>query len=501
MTIEEIRVRIAQGEDSRTQFKRGPIGVSKLATELAAFSNAEGGAIFFGVDDEGTVIGLDKAEKKALDKELSNAANDNVRPSVYPRTEFHTIDGKQILVVNVPEGVSKPYADKMGNFWTKSGPDKRRITAREELQRLLQASLLIHADELPVPKTSASDVDLYHLGEFLEKVYGISASDVLTPGKIDLPQKLQNLGFLTGSQLTLAGLMLFGKDPQRYVPVNMVKAVAFVGNSPAGTQYRDSEDIKGSLRDMYKATMNFITRNLHHVQAGRDFNTLGELEIPEGAIQELVVNMFLHRDYFVSSPWRVMIFDDRVELVSPGSLPHHLDIEKIKAGVSVVRNPLIFSFATREMPYRGLGTGVMRAIELGAKVSFVSDRELNVFKSVIRREPVNGDETVNETVHEPVNGDETVNETVNEPVNCDETVNETVHEPVNETVNQDDDLLKSSMEQVLQIVKNEPGVRRPQLLKSIKASRATLTRAIVALQAAHKIEFRGAPKNGGYYCI
>lgn len=253
----------------------------------------------------------------------------------------------------------------------------------------------------------------------------------------------------------------------------MVKAVTFVGNSPAGTQYRDSEDIKGSLRDMYKATMQFITRNLHHVQAGRGFNTLGELEIPEGAIQELVVNMFLHRDYFVSSPWRVMIFDDRVELISPGCLPNHLDIEKIKAGVSVVRNPLIFSFATREMPYRGLGTGVMRAIELGAQVAFVSDRELNVFKAVIRREPVNGDETVNETVNEPVN----------------------------ETVNQDDDLLKSSMEQVLQIVKNEPGVRRPQLLKSIKASRATLTRAIVALQAAHKIEFRGAPKNGGYHCI
>ena len=465
-------MRIAQGEDSRTQFKRGPIGVSKLATELAAFSNAEGGVILFGVDDDGTVVGLDKAEKKALDKELSNAANDNVRPSVYPRTEFHTINGRQILVVSVPEGVSKPYADKAGNFWTKSGPDKRRITAREELQRLLQASLLIHADELPVQKTSVSDVDLYHLGEFLEKVYGISASDVLTPGKIDLPQKLQNLGFLTGSQLTLAGLMLFGKDPQRYVPVNMVKAVAFVGNSPAGTQYRDSEDIKGSLRDMYKATMNFITRNLHHVQAGRDFNTLGELEIPEGAIQELVVNMFLHRDYFVSSPWRVMIFDDRVELISPGCLPNHLDIEKIKAGVSVVRNPLIFSFATREMPYRGLGTGVMRAIELGAQVSFVSDRELNVFKAVIRREPVNGDETVNETANEPVN----------------------------ETVNPADDLLKFSMEQVLQIVKNEPGVRRPQLLKSIKASRATLTRAIVALQREGKVEFRGAPKNGGYYC-
>lgn len=109
--------------------------------------------------------------------------------------------------------------------------------------------------------------------------------------------------------------------------------------------------------------------------------------IPEGVIQELVVNMFLHRDYFVSSPWRVMIFDDRIELISPGCLPNRLDIEKIKAGVSVARNPLIFSFATKEMPYRGLGTGIRRALELGAKIDFGSDREQNLFKAILWKPP------------------------------------------------------------------------------------------------------------------
>lgn len=385
MTNEEITSRIAQGEDSRTQFKREPIGVSKLAAELAAFTNAEGGVILFGVDDGGEIVGLNAAMKKTLERDLANAANDGVRPAVYPRTEFHTINGKQVLAVHVAEGVSKPYADKTGSFWTKAGPDKRRITAREELQRLLQSSLLIHADELPVPQTGIDDIDLYHLGEFLDKVYGIPATDVLTPGKVDLPQKLQNLGFSDGENLTLAGLMLFGKDPQRHVPVNMVKAVAFVGNDPAGTRYRDSEDLRGTVRDMYKATMQFILRNLRHLQAGRGFNTLGEPEIPEGALQELVVNMFLHRDYFVASPWRVLIFDDRIELISPGCLPNHLDVEKMKMGVSVVRNPLIFSFATRELPYRGLGTGIIRALSLGADVSFVSDRDLNVFKATLVR--------------------------------------------------------------------------------------------------------------------
>ncbi len=491
MTDEEILTRIAQGEDSRTQFKRGAIGVSKLASELAAFTNAEGGIIIFGVDDDGTIVGLKKTEKKALESEISNAANDNVRPSVFPRTEFHTIKKKQILVVYVAEGVSKPYADKSGNFWMKSGPDKRRITAREELQRLLQSSLLIHADELPVPHASINDIDLYHLSGFLEKCYDIPASDVLTPGKIDLPQKLQNLGFVSGTHLTLAGLMLFGKEPQRYVPVNIVKAVAYVGNDPAGTQYRDSEDIRGTLRDMYKSTMQFIARNLHYVQAGRDFNTLGEMEIPEGAIQELVVNMFLHRDYFVSAPWRVMIFDDRIELISPGCLPNHLDIEKIKMGISVVRNPLIFSFATRELPYRGLGTGVMRAISLGAQISFVSDRELNIFKVTIQRkaanEPINepkkGAKRAGEPINEPIKGAKKANEPINEPIKSGKRANEPINEPIKLAV--------------FKYVKAHPGCKRDDICAAMGLSIATIKRTLTHMKS--KVEYRGSNKTGGYY--
>ena len=217
MTKTEIVEKIAQGEDSRTQFKRGPIGVAKLAAEFAAFSNSSGGVVIFGVGDDGKVVGLDAKDKKLLDSEISNAANDNVRPAVYPQTEYHTIRGKQILCVTIAEGVSKPYADKSGNYWMKSGPDKRRITSREDLQRILQKSHLLHADEVSVYGTSAKDIDLYHLGEFLERNYGISSDDVLEPGKVDIPQMLRNLGFADGQQLTLAGLMLFGKNPQRYL--------------------------------------------------------------------------------------------------------------------------------------------------------------------------------------------------------------------------------------------------------------------------------------------
>lgn len=262
--------------------------------------------------------------------------------------------------------------------------DKRRITAREELQRLLQRSLLIHADELPVERSSVKDIDLYHFGEFLEKNYAIPASDVLEPGKVDIPQMLQNLGFMEGTLLTLAGVMMFGKNPQRLAPVNIVKCVAFVGNEISGSYYRDSEDLRGTIRDMYKSTMAFLMRNLRHEQKGQDFNSIGIPTVPEAALQEYVVNMFLHRDYFVSSPWRVLIFENRIELHSPGCLPNHQDIEKIKHGVSVSRNPLIFTFATKEIPYRGLGSGIKRALALHPNVEFISDDDANEFVVILR---------------------------------------------------------------------------------------------------------------------
>ncbi len=386
MTKAEIAEKIAQGEDSRTQFKRGPVGVAKLSAEFAAFSNAFGGVIIFGVDDDGKVVGLNPEDKKRLADEIANAANDCVRPSVYPKTEYLTIRGKQILCATITEGVSKPYTDKSGNYWTKSGADKRRITSREELQRIFQKSHLLYADEVPVYGTSSKDIDLYHFGEFLELNNGISIEDVLEPGKVDIPQILRNLGFERDGQLTLAGLLLFGKNPQRYAPMNVVKCVAFVGNDVAGTQYRDSEDYRGTIRDMYKSTMQFILRNLRHEQSGQGFNSTGIAEIPEVALQELVVNMFLHRDYFMASPWRVMVFDDRVEIISPGALPNHLTVEMMKSGASVARNPLIFSFATKEIPYRGIGSGIKRVMELAKRVELVSDSETNYFTAIIHRE-------------------------------------------------------------------------------------------------------------------
>ena len=113
---------------------------------------------------------------------------------------------------------------------------------------------------------------------------------------------------------------------------------------------------------------------LRKVQAGRGVNTLGEPEIPRIVFEELLVNALVHRDYFISAPIRLFVFADRIEIISPGHLPNHLTIEKIKAGNSNIRNPILASFVAKGLlPYRGLGTGIRRAFEDWEQIETVEE--------------------------------------------------------------------------------------------------------------------------------
>lgn len=387
MEAKELVALIARGENSRTQFKRSQdvTNARSLAGEMAALANSKGGKILVGVDDTGSINGLSREDVRRINQLISSTATDCVRPSINPETENIIVDDRLVIVITVPEGISKPYADNEGVFWVKSGADKRRVTSREEIQRMFQSSNLVHADEVPVKGTSPDDIDLDRFRAFFKKHYGEPLEDALDQAGIPFGQLLNNLGLASGEELNLAGLMLFGRNPQRHRPAFVVKGVSFLGNDPAGDRYRDSQDLDGCLSCMYRATISFLTRNLKHVQGDKGFNTEGDLEVPLAALEELVVNMLLHRDYFVSAPWRVFIFDDRIELISPGSLPNNLTIENIRSGVSTIRNPRIASFATRELPYRGIGTGILRALAAVPELELESDPERNLFIARIPR--------------------------------------------------------------------------------------------------------------------
>lgn len=379
-TAELIEV-ISRGEDSRHQFKADFTNADALAAEIVAFSNSAGGRIFIGVTNANTVVGLDPAAIDRLNQLISNAASQNVRPAVNPLTENVSHPEGTVLVLTVPEGISKPYMDKNGAIWVKSGADKRRATSREEIQRLFQQASLVHADETQVPGLGVGDVDLPYFEAFFQDQFGESVADHNVP----LPQLLANMNLMNGGALNVAGALLFAKAPQFRLPAFIVKAVAFPGDSITDENYLDSRDITGKISEIFEQGIRFLSGNTRTLQNGRSVNSLGEPEIPRIVWEELLANALIHRDYFVTAPVRVLVFADRVEIISPGHLPNNLTIENIKAGNSNIRNPILASFATKLLPYRGLGSGVPRSLRAYPDIELIDDREGNLFKVIVDR--------------------------------------------------------------------------------------------------------------------
>ncbi len=372
---------LARGEDSCHQFKRDFTNADAVAAELIAFANTTGGRLFIGVNDTGDIVGLMAEDVSRLNQLLSNTASQNVRPPVNPLSTNVQTDHGLVMVVEVTEGLNKPYVDTQGRIWVKSGADKRHVTAREEMQRLFQEAGLVYADEVPVKAATVDDIDPVTFGGYFERRY---RKPVDATGQT-LPQLLHNLNLARDGVPNLAGLLLFGKAPQVLKPAFVIKAVAFPGTVLHDNRYLDSEDIDGNLSELYRRGMAFIKRNLRHVQGDQGFNSPGQLEVPEEVFEELLVNALVHRDYFITAPVRLLIFADRVEIISPGHLPNHLDTQQIRFGISNLRNPALASHAFHILPYRGLGSGIPRATQAWPDIDLIDDRRGNQFKAIIRR--------------------------------------------------------------------------------------------------------------------
>ncbi len=188
--------------------------------------------------------------------------------------------------------------------------------------------------------------------------------------------------------MTVAAVLLFGKYPQRWLPAYTAKCISYVGNSVGGTVFRDKvrdEDMEGCLLHQYDTIMNFFTRNLRNVQVESEFNSLGKLEIPYAALVEFTVNALVHRSLNWKAPIRIFIFDDRVEIHSPGELPNGLTVEDILKGTSMPRNEFLFTNANYLLPYTGAGTGIIRAMEEKPDVTFENHETAHEFVIVFRR--------------------------------------------------------------------------------------------------------------------
>ena len=385
MNCETLNKILCQGEDSQYQFKENFSSIDKLAAEICAFANSDGGYIIIGVSDNSELTGLDTSDISRLNQWISNATSQKVDKMILVQTQILICNAKRVLIIHIPRGLHKPYAVNRTDVWVKSGADKRKAPI-DEILRLAHTSGMYFADEI---ETSATIENFDE--QFFKDRYKILFEDELEYLQIPLENLLQNLKIVKNKCLTLAGLLLFGKNPERTVPQFTIKATSYQGNEKADQCFKDKEDIGGKLIDQYIKGINFIERNLHRIQTTDDFNDPGTMEIPLKVFSEILANAIIHRNYYIQAPIQIHLFSDRLEIESPGTLPNTLTEDNIRVGVHVEINPTILSFLAKDKQFRysGRGTGIPRVIKMcqheGIAIRFVNDSQTQRFCVVISR--------------------------------------------------------------------------------------------------------------------
>ena len=406
MTKEDILRLRDTAEQTRVQFKERVTRENKydVSCEMVAQSNYHGGMIVVGIDDKtGRINPLSFGEVQETTNLLGSLASEGVVPQILLDIENIQMESGVIVVATVKQGRNKPYRDSKGIVWVKQGADKRKVFDNAELIAMLMENGQMHPDSMPVNGTSIKDLDENTLRDYLlnrfrsdferqqlsvtelrhrslDEIAGILSQ---TPEGI-----LKNNGLIMeDGTLTVAALMLMGKYPQRWLPAFTVRCVSFVGNSIGGTEFRDKSgnDADGNAVHLYNYIISFLTRNLRKKQVEKDFNSQGELEVSTASLSEIVTNGILHRSYVIEAPLRVFIFDNRIEIHSPGLLPEGVSMESIKHGASVPRNKLLFNHGINLLPYTGAGSGITRALKFTPDIKFENDETLNEFIVTVER--------------------------------------------------------------------------------------------------------------------
>ena len=420
--MDDILKQINAGEVSGVQFKERILDKYDIACELVAFSNSHGGKLVVGIKDKtGETNALSYSEVQETTNLLSDIASENVVPSILIKIDTVEVEDGNLVVATVKEGLNKPYHDNKGIVWVKNGADKRKVFDNAELAEMMTDCGSFAPDEAGVRDATVNDLDATTIKQFLgnrfERVLekkGLTG-DAFNEASLDMicsaiakghdcEKILRNLRFIRpDGTLTVAAMLLFGKYTQRWMPMMTAKCICFAGNSIGSKVFRDKvndADMEGNLLHQYDTIMDFFTRNLHNVQVGDEFNSMGKLEIPYTSLVEFTVNSLVHRSLNMKAPVRIFIFDNRVEIHSPGALPNGLTIDDIKAGTSMPRNTFLFNNAIYLLPYTGVGSGITRALDEDINVTFMNNNKAQEFVITVWREKSN---EVGNEVHDKSN--------------------------------------------------------------------------------------------------
>ncbi|MCG7872688.1 MAG: putative DNA binding domain-containing protein [Candidatus Thiodiazotropha lotti] len=376
MTKTELIELIANGENSGVEFKRDDLRPEQLAKEIVALANFQGGHILLGVEDDGTVSGIQRAnlEEWVMDTVFGHY----VHPMILPFYEEVRIDDEhRVAVISLIQGVTKPYVVRhkgSEEIFLRVGSVSRKAS-REQQARLFAIGGMLHTEVLPVSGSSLDDLDLERLEDYLRNI--IRDPDIPNDEE-SWSRRLCGMGFMNerdgGAPVcTIAGILLFGHRPRRVLRQAGVRWMAFEGSDMGSKAFDDAVlddalvglwrthdgnrelDAGGVMEQLVERMTAYISEE--DTQVGERLRRERHWFYPVEALREALVNAFAHRDWTRIEEIEVVSYSDRLEIKSPGAMQNSMTVEKMVAGQRSPRNTLIVE-VLRDYGYvdaRGMG--------------------------------------------------------------------------------------------------------------------------------------------------
>lgn len=347
LTSEEIEIRIKEWESQTTEFKK-EFSTDPIRQTMVAFANdyseSGGGVIIIGVDsDTRSLVGLQGDPEEILQRIAGLCRDGSIVPTIAPEIYHINIAGKTVAVVEVKRSERRPH--RANNIcYIRVGPTTRKSTPDEEFE-LVRRSGRFPFDMMPVREATVEDLNILKFEqEFLPK--RISAEPLAVNQRSSV-EWAEHLKFLVreGERLvpTVAAILLFGKNPQNFLPHSSIDFIRFEGDDPS-YPIGDRKEITGTVDEQIKVAAEIVE---HYMVRSYRFSKKSPVrtdivEYPMRAVREVIANAVMHRDYEISrTNISIKMFDDRLEILSPGGLYGIVTKENFGTGVNDYRNPTL----------------------------------------------------------------------------------------------------------------------------------------------------------------
>lgn len=474
MTIEEILV----GESKNIEFKESlPDKSIKYMKSVAAFANGTGGKIIFGIaDNTNEVVGIDKEDVFKVMDAIANAISDSCEPAIIPDITLQTIQEKTVIIVEIASGRQRPYYIR--SLGRENGVYVRVAGTTRPADEYMIKELLFEGsnrcfDQALCSGLQVTDADISSLCHSMKAEAVRNARDLLQKTNIKniTRQQLLSWGILIEKEGKIfpsnAYAVLNGCD---ILPVT-IQCGVFKGTTKA--VFVDRREYTGPLWEQIEQAYQFVLRNIRLGAVFEGIYRQDVYEIPPDAIRELIINAVVHRSYLEHGNIQIAVYDDRLEITSPGKLPMGQTIERMKEGYSKIRNEAIaYAFSYMNL-IEHWGSGIPRII-LNVKAAGLKEPEF-----------IGGDVDLRINIYRRQN--DTFFET-----------SDTIHDTDDTIFGTSDTIPDTSVQEqlLLALIMQDPAKKQKEYASTMKVSLSTMKRMFARLQEIGILTREGTNRRG-----